>query len=325
MKVLVTGSTGLVGSALCDFLTQTGHEVIRLVRRKPRRENEVRWSVRRGYVDTETLDALKIEAVVHLAGENIFGLWSDEKKARIRNSRVQGTKLLSETLTQLKYPPHTFICASAIGYYGNRGDEILSETSAPGCQTDRQSRKPPFFLCNPDWGADFLSETCAEWERATEPALNAGIRVINLRIAPVLSTKGGALAKMLPAFRLGVAGPLGSGQQYMSWIDIDDLVGIVRYALEHEDIAGPVNAAAPNPVTNKEFTRKLSRRAFFIPGMGSMANFIPAPAFGIKLALGEMGNALLLSSTRVEPVRLIESGYRFVYPELDKSLKHLLS
>ncbi len=324
MKVLVTGSTGLVGTQLCDFLTQTGHEVIRLVRRKPRNESEVRWSVSRGIIDKDALDALKIDAVVHLAGENIVGPWVGTKKERIRNSRVEGTALLARTLTELQNPPHTFISASAIGYYGNRGDEVLTETSAPGCQVDRQSRKRPFFLLDPHWGADFLSEICLEWERATEPALNAGIRVVNLRIGVVLSHKGGALAKMLPAFRLGVAGPLGSGNQYMSWIDIDDLVGIIRYALENQDLAGPVNAVAPNPITNKEFTRKLSRRAFLIPGMGSLANFIPAPAPGIKLLFGEMGNALLLSSTRVEPVRLIESGYRFVYPELDKSLKHLL-
>lgn len=297
MKILVTGSTGLVGSALLPFLRSQGHEVFRLVRSQAKvGPAEIYWNPEQGIEDTSRLEGL--DAVVHLAGENISeGRWTEEKKKRIRDSRVQGTRSLSDALARLERPPRTLVSASAIGYYGSRGDEMMREESAPG--------------------SDFLAEVCREWEAATEPAAQKDMRVVMLRFGVILTPKGGALSKMLAPFQFGVGGRLGSGRQYMSWITLDDVVGIINHALNDETLQGPVNVVAPNAVTNYEFTKTLGR-------VLSRPTIFPVPAFAIRLAFGEMGDAALLASTRVEPARLKESGYAFQHPELEGALRSML-
>ena len=298
MTVLVTGSTGLVGSALVRGLSGRGHDVIRLVR--PSTEGggtgEARWDPESGIVSLGK--GRGMDAVVHLAGENIAGLaWTPERKATIRDSRVKGTRLLCEALLRLERPPGTLVCASATGYYGDRGDEVLREESPPG--------------------KGFLAGVCREWEEATGEAARRGMRVVNLRIGMVLSAEGGALAKMLPAFRAGAGGRIGSGKQYMSWIALPDLVGVILYVLATDSLAGPVNAVSPRPVTNREFTKTLGR----ILGRPTVA-FLPA--FAARLLFGEMADELLLAGARVEPAKLVASGYRFRFPELEGALRHAL-
>jgi uncharacterized protein (TIGR01777 family) len=297
MKILVSGSTGLVGKALVSALTGAGHQVTRLVRSQPGPDGkDVRWDPAAGSLDSGRLEGL--DGVVHLAGESIAeGRWTAEKKARIRNSRVQGTRLLADALAQRVQRPKTLICASAIGYYGDRGAEILREESSPG--------------------SGFLPDVCREWEAATKPAANSGIRVVNLRTGLVLSSAGGALPKMLPPFKLGIGGKLGSGRQYMSWISIDDLVGIIQHALEKNSLSGPVNAVSPHPVTNLEFTRTLGR-------VLSRPTIFPVPAFAVRLMFGQMGEDLLLASARVEPARVAASGYVFRHPVLEGALRYVL-
>lgn len=297
MHVLVTGSTGLVGSALLPFLTTGGHQVTRLVRSAPRPGTAaVLWNPAAGHLDGSALEGL--DAVVHLAGESIAGgRWTPSKKASIRASRVQGTRLLCETLAQRTTPPTVLVSASAIGYYGDRGTEVLYEESAPG--------------------SDFLAEVCRDWEAATAPAVQRGIRVVHLRLGMVLSPAGGALGKMLLPFKLGVGGMLGDGQQYMSWIALDDVLGAIHHALVTPAVHGPVNAVAPHPVPNREFTSILGR----VLGRPTL---VPLPAFAARLAFGDMADALLLSSTRVAPAHLVDTGYVFAYPELEEALRHLL-
>jgi uncharacterized protein (TIGR01777 family) len=297
MKILVTGSTGLIGSALIPFLTTGGHSVVRLVRSPPAPGGEeVHWDP-----DANAIDAVGLEgadAVVHLAGENVFGRWTDEKKARIRDSRVGGTTLLSETLARLTRPPSVFVCASAIGYYGDRGDEILTEESAPG--------------------SGFLAGVCRAWETATGPAAAAGIRVVNTRFGIVLSPGGGALATMLTPFKMGAGGKVGSGDQYVSWISIDDAIGAILHALQVDSLRGPVNVVAPNPVTN-------ARLAETLGGVLSRPAAFTVPAFAVRLALGaELADETVFASQRVEPSRLLSSGYTFRHTQLEGALRHLL-
>ena len=296
MKILVTGATGLVGSELVPFLTQQGHEVNRLTHSKPKEANDIVWDPARNQLPKARIEGT--DAIVHLAGENIAGKrWNEKVKEELRRSRLDGTKLLCETIAQMQSPPKSLICASAIGFYGNRGSELLNETSAAG--------------------TGFLADLCKDWEAACEPARQKGIRVVNIRIGVVLTPKGGALAKMIPPFKMGVGGIMGSGNQYWSWISIDDVVGVINHCLTHEKISGPVNTTTPRPVTNYEFTKALG-------AVLGRPTILPMPAFAARLALGEMADALLLSSARVMPNRLSETGYQFHHPALEPALQSLL-
>lgn len=295
MQILVSGATGLVGQSLIPFLTTQGHAVRKLVR-KGGAPGDLRWNIDEGMIERDKLGGF--DAVVHLAGENIAGnRWTPEVKARIFDSRAKGTRLLCEALAARPDRPKVLVCASATGYYGDRADEPLTEDSPPG--------------------EGFLPEVCQAWEEACEPAVAAGIRVVNLRFGIVLSPKGSALGKMLLPFKLGLGGPFGSGKQYWSWLSIDDAVGIIDHALRHEELTGPVNAVSPDPVTNREFTKGLAK-AVHRPAM------LPVPSFAAKVALGEMANDLLLASVRVLPKRLEETGYAFRHPTLAAALNHLL-
>ncbi len=296
MRIAVTGSTGLIGSALVPFLAAGGHRVFRLVRGIAPGADCIRWDPAQGVRDAALLEGL--DGVVHLAGENIAGgRWTAARKAGIRRSRVEGTRRLCEALARVARPPKVLVCASAIGYYGDRGDQMLSEDAPPG--------------------NDFLAQVCREWEAAAAAAAKAGIRVVNLRFGIVLSAAGGALQKMLLPFKLGAGGRIGSGRQYWSWIALDDAVGAIHHALVTEPLAGPVNAVVPVPVTNAEFTRILGR-VLRRPAIA------PLPAFAARLLLGEMADALLLASARVVPARLQDTGYTFRHADLESALRHLL-
>ncbi len=295
MKIAVSGSSGMVGAALVPALDQSGHHVVRLVRANPS-DGEIRWNPSDGTVDSAALDG--VEAVVHLAGENIAEKrWNETQKKRIRDSRVDGTRLIATTLAGMQQKPQVLVCASAIGFYGDRGSVQLDENS--------------------EAGTGFLAEVCQGWEAACQPARDAGIRVVNLRIGVILSTKGGALAKMLTPFKLGVGGRVGSGQQYWSWVSLDDVVGSILHVLNNVAISGPVNAVAPDVVTNAEFTQVLGR-------VLGRPTIMPLPAFAARLALGEMADELLLASTRVKPTRLQQSDYHFKHSDLESALRHLL-
>jgi uncharacterized protein (TIGR01777 family) len=297
MRILVSGSHGLVGKSLINSLRSDSHEIVRLVRGKPSGATEIEWHPNQEKIDTASLEGL--DAAVHLAGESIAsGRWTDEKKRAIRDSRVKGTALLSDALARLSRPPAVFVSASAIGYYGNRGDELLTENSAPG--------------------DDFLANVCVEWENATIPAIEKGIRTVHARFGIILDPKDGALGKMLTPFRMGIGGRVGDGKQWMSWIHIEDVVNGLRSLISDSSINGPVNFVAPNPVTNAEFTKALGRAL-------SKPTLFPVPAFGARLAFGEMADALLLSSARVEPRVLKDRGFVFRWPLLDDALRHLLA
>jgi len=300
MKILVTGSSGLIGSALIPFLTTGGHSVTRLARRassrKAGQEPIVHWDPVLGTIDHDGLEGH--DAVVHLAGKNIAsGRWNERQKKAIRDSRLHGTRMVCDALLKLRQPPKTLVCASAIGFYGDRGDEILDEKS-PAC-------------------AGFLAEVCRDWEAATESVRTRSIRVVNLRFGMVLSPAGGALAKMLLPFKLGLGGIIGSGRQYWSWVEIDDVVGAIHHALITDHLSGPVNAVSPNPSTNREFTKTLGH-------VLRRPTVFPMPAFAARLALGQMADELLLASAHVVPRRLEETGYAFRYPALEPALRHVL-
>ena len=297
MNVVVSGATGLIGSALVAALGAEGHRVTCLVRRRAQ-PGEIQWDPGLERLLPHQLEGQ--DAVVHLAGENLGARWTAGRRRRIRESRVRGTRLLSETLARLESPPRVLVSASAIGIYGDRADEVLTEASELG-----------------DPAHDFLVSVCLEWEAATAPARAAGIRVVHPRFGVVLSPDGGALGKMLPPFRLGLGGPLGSGSQWMSWIALRDVVGAILHALKNENVAGPLNVTSPEPVTNREFTRALGQ------ALGRPA-FIPIPAVALRLALGAMAEATILSSARVVPERLLASGYRFQDPGLEDALRSLL-
>lgn len=295
MNVLISGATGLVGSALTRELEAAGHSVVSLTR-GPAGPKRIHWDPQSGQLNPAELES--VDAVVHLAGESIAsGRWTAEKKARIRDSRVRGTALLAQTLANLPRPPRVLVSASAIGYYGSRGDEILTEASSSG--------------------TGFLAEVCRDWERATAPAEQAAMRVAYLRFGVILSRNGGALRQMLLPFKLGLGGRIGDGRQYMSWIALDDTTAAVRHVLDHESIRGGVNVVTPNPVTNYEFTKALGRAL-------RRPTIFPMPAFAARLAFGEMADELLLSSARVEPGRLRESAFTFRYPLLEEALEHTL-
>ena len=296
-SVMVTGSSGLIGSALVPFLTTGGHRVVRLVRdAADAAPDTVRWDPARGIADTAGLEG--IDAVVHLAGEPIAATrWTDAVRARIRDSRVDGTRRLCETLAGLARPPRVLVSASGVGVYGERGDTACDETAGPG--------------------TGFLADVCRDWEAATEPARRAGIRVVRLRIGVVLSPLGGALGQLLPVFRLGAGGAMGGGRQWMSWIGIDDVLGAVHHAITTDGLAGPVNAVAPEPATNRELTATLAR-VLRRPAL------MRIPAGALRLALGDVADEAVLASTRVVPGALAASGYRFRTPGLEATLRHLL-
>ena len=299
MRILVSGSSGLVGTALIPVLTGAGHEVLRLIRAKsgsPSREL-LAWDPESGSIDAAGLEGL--DTAVHLAGEPIAsGRWTAAKKARIRDSRVKGTRLLCEALARCAKPPAVFVCASAIGFYGDRGDETLTETSPSG--------------------SGFLAEVCREWESATDPAAKRSIRVVNTRFGVILSPNGGALAKMLTPFKMGVGGVVGSGKQYMSCISIDDCVAAIVHALSMNSLSGPVNVVGPAPVTNREFTRALGR-------VLGRPTIFPMPASAARLFFGEMADELLLSSSRVVPQKLLDSGFPFADRDVEAALRHVLA
>jgi len=296
MRILVTGATGLVGRSLVSFLESGGHTVHRLTRHAARNDREIEFDPEKGARHPSDIEGF--DAVIHLAGDPIAkGRWTEEKKRLIRESRVPFTRRLAGTLGALKKPPGVFISASATGYYGDRGDRILRESDPPG--------------------EGFLPEVCLEWEGATEPAAQAGIRVVHLRSGLVLTPAGGALAPMLLPFTLGLGGPLGNGRQWWSFIALDDLLYLIHHVLMTDAVRGPLNATSPEPVTNAEFTKVLGR-------VLNRPAVIPAPEFALKLALGGMTGPLLVASARVNPEKALDTGFEFAYPSLEGALRHVL-
>lgn len=296
MRVAVTGSHGLIGSAVVSALRARGDRVVCLVRREARTTDEVMWQPDDGRIDAGGLEG--IDAAVHLAGETLASRWTPEQKESIRKSRLLGTGLIARALAGLGARPRVIVSASAVGYYGNRGDELLTESSEPG--------------------TGFLADVCREWEAAADPARRAGIRVMHPRFGVVLAGGGGILARIAPIFRLGAGGPLGHGRQYLPWVAIDDAVGAVLLALDRGDLDGPVNVVAPRPTTNREFTSALGH------ALGRPA-VIPVPAAALRAMFGEMADEALLASQRVEPVRLTRAGYAFRLGELEPALRQVLA
>ena len=292
-RILVSGVSGPIGAALLPSLKTGGYEVTRLVRGAVTGDNQISWNPSRP-ISPDMVSGFN--AVIHLAGESIVGRWTKTKKTNIRESRVAGTTALAEALAQAKDKPEVFVCSSAIGYYGDRGNEVLNEQSKPG--------------------VGFLAEVCRQWEAATHAAASAGIRTVQMRTGVVLSPRGGALGAMLTPFKMGLGGRIGDGQQWMSWIDVQDMVGAINHIM-NSDLRGPVNMVAPKPVKNVEFTKTLAR-------VLSRPAIFPMPAFAVKLAFGEMGETVLLGSQRVEPSQLVMSGYPFRFTDLRASLENNL-
>ncbi|MFZ0886795.1 MAG: TIGR01777 family oxidoreductase [Candidatus Acidiferrales bacterium] len=298
MKVLISGGSGLVGSALTKSLRADGHSVFHFARpgRTPA-PGDVSWDPSRATVDVPALEGF--DAIVHLSGASISGgRWTENRKKELRSSRVDSTRVLVDSLERLKQPPRVFVCASAIGYYGSRGDELLTESSG--------------------YGNDFLSLVCRAWEGEAARAATQGIRTVMARFGVVLATQGGALPRMLTPFKLGVGGRLGSGKQWMSWIALEDVIQILRAAIADEKMQGPVNLVAPEPVQNAEFTKVLA-------GVLHRPAIFPAPAIALRLALGQMADGLLLASQRVQPEKLLASGYKFRHQNLQSALQAILA
>ena len=290
MRVAITGASGLVGRAVCDSLETAGHTVHRLVRTEPA-EGEIRWSVVDGRIDAAALEG--VGAVVHLAGESISQRWTDRAKHRIRASRKEGTRLISETLAGLETKPEVLVSASAVGFFGNSGEAIRTEDDPPG--------------------TGFLAEVAQAWEAATEPAAAAGIRVVNLRVGIVMSPDGGALKELLRVGRMGLGGPLGSGRQWVSWVSLPDLVRAIRWCIDEPTLSGPVHGVAPNPVRQRDLARAIGR-AVRRPAV------LPAPAFGVRMLMGEMGQQVLLEGQRCDSGRLRDAGFEWLHPDLDQAL-----
>jgi uncharacterized protein len=296
MRIAITGASGLVGSALVPFLEDRGHQVIRLVRGTPRGPGEHRWTPASGIVDPSAMGV--VAAVVHLAGESVAGgRWTPAMKARIRDSRVGPTRMLAQSIAGAPSPPGVFISASAMGIYGNRGAEVLTEQSPPG--------------------RGFLAEVCQAWEAAAGPARDAGIRVVHPRFGIILDRRGGALGKMKLPFSLGLGGRLGPGTQYWSWISMADVLAALLFTLQRDDLCGPINVTAPHPVSNAEFTRTLGR-------VLGRPTILPVPGFALRALVGEMADAELLSSKRVVPAALQQAGFVFGQPTLENALRETL-
>lgn len=299
MKALITGASGLIGKAVGAALEEKGWDLLLASRSEPKDERHIRWTVEEGFQEEDLPRLERLDALIHLAGENVAGLrWSEEKKKAIRDSRVLGTRSVIEAFSRLKEKPKVFVAASAIGFYGDRGDEEMTEASPAG--------------------DNFLAGISKEWEAESRRAEDLGIRTVLLRTGIVLSKEGGALATMLLPFKLGVGGVVGSGKQWMSWVSLDDVVAVVVYALDNEHLRGAINIVAPHPVTNEEFTKTLGEVLY-------RPTILPLPGFAVNMIFGEMGEALLLDSTRVIPKRLEEAGFEFSYPDLKAALEHALS
>ena len=295
MKIILSGASGLVGIALKSTLNDAGYVVQCLVRGEDKQDNTIFWDPYSGKIDLDAIEGS--DAVIHLSGANLATIWTEKNKKLFRSSRIDTTAYLCNCLTKLSQPPKALISASAIGYYGDRSDEVVTEESAPG--------------------SGFISELCRDWEAATNEATKIGIRVVNIRIGIVLSRTGGALAKMLTPFKLGSGGAFGNGQQYMSWITLTDLVNSIHHILIKEELSGPVNLVSPNPVTNKLFTKTLGR-------VLRRPTVMTIPAFVLRTTLGEMAEEMLLSGQRVHPQKLVESGYPFSHPQLKEAFNAVL-
>lgn len=296
MNILITGPTGLLGNALIEKIQKRGDSFTGLTRSSSKLyKSQGYWDPDNGEIDLDSLEGH--EAVINLAGESITGRWTPEKKRRIQSSRLLSSELLANSLLKLKSKPSVVVAASAVGFYGDRGDEVLTEESGPG--------------------EGFFPDLCVKWEAAFEPLVEAGIRVVNIRIGVVLSKDGGALKEMLMPFKLGLGGRIGDGRQYWSWIAIDDVVGAVFHCIENKEVKGPVNIVAPGSVTNNEFTNDLGE----VLGRPTV---LPLPAFVARAIFGEMADEALLSSVRVEPQKLLDTGYDFMYVRLSDALEDIL-
>lgn len=292
MKIAIAGASGLVGSALIPILQSHGNQITRLVRSSPK-PGEIEWHPNQDEVSPQSLEGF--ETIINLAGENIAGgRWTDEQKRKIRDSRINGTHLLSEAVAKMNSKPGAFICASATGIYGDRDDETLDEQS--------------------ESGGGFLAGVCREWEQATGPASKAGVRVVNLRMGPILAREGGMLSKLLTPFKMGMGGKVGSGKQYISWVALDDAVNAIKLAIDDESIHGPINIVSPNPVRNEEFTKTLGH-------VLNRPTALAMPAFAARLAFGEMADEMLLASQKVLPKRLTAAGFQFQYPTLESAMR----
>ncbi len=296
MKILITGASGLIGTALRTSFEKKGYEMLLASRSEPKDDGHIRWNMDTGFAEEDLPRLEGLDAVIHLAGEGISSLrWTEEKKKAIRDSRVFGTRTMIEAFARLEKKPKVFVSGSAVGFYGDRGDDEMTETSSAG--------------------DTFLSTVCKEWEAESRRAEDMGIRTVLLRTGIVLSKDGGALATMLTPFKLGVGGVVGNGKQWMSWVSLDDVVQIVNFALENEGLRGAVNITSPNPVTNEEFTKTLGSVLY-------RPTFLSLPEFAVNFVFGEMGVALLLDSTRVIPKRLLDAGFDFKFTELKPAIEH---